>query len=124
MGLGSGSNPKFSTAAAETCSHLNWVKCGVSASFKVGSIAMIAKCANPVCSAPFHYLREGKVFRMEFDPNGSPLKPKMAASKPVRKIEHFWLCGPCSTTLTLVMNKGKVETVSIEPAVMTRAVAS
>jgi len=85
---------------------------------------MIAKCANPVCSAPFHYLREGKVFRMEFDPNGSLPKPKLAGSNPVRKIEHFWLCGPCSTTLTLVMNQGKVETVSIEPAVMTRAAAS
>ena len=87
-------------------------------------VAMIAKCANPVCSAPFHYLREGKVFRMEFDSCGSPLGPKLAGSKPVRKIEHFWLCGPCSTTLTLVMKQGKVEAVPIEPAVITRALAS
>jgi hypothetical protein len=96
----------------------------VSAKLQGRFVAMIAKCANPVCSAPFHYLREGKVFRMEFDPNGSPLGPKLAGSKPVRKIEHFWLCGPCSTTLTLLMNQGKVETVSIEPAVITHAVAS
>ena len=75
---------------------------------------MIAKCANPDCSTPFLYLREGKVFRMEFD---SPLKP---GSQPARKIEHFWLCGPCSTTLTLVVNQAKVETVSIEPEVPTR----
>jgi len=61
---------------------------------------------------------------MEFAPNGSPLKPKLDGSKPVRKIEHFWLCGPCSTSLTLVMNQGKVETISIEPAVLTRAAAS
>jgi len=88
------------------------------------SVVMIAKCANPVCSTAFHYLREGKIFRMECDPSGSPLKPKLAGSKPVRKIEHFWLCGPCSATLTLVMNEGKVETVAIEPAVLTRAVAS
>ncbi|MFI5109524.1 MAG: hypothetical protein ACHP78_11845 [Terriglobales bacterium] len=86
---------------------------------------MIAKCANPVCSAPFHYLREGKVFRMEFDPAGNPLGRQLAGSpRPVRKIEHFWLCGPCSATLTLVMNRGKVETVSIEPEVLTRAAAS
>jgi len=86
---------------------------------------MIAKCANPVCSAPFHYLREGKVFRMEFDSACNPLGPQLAGSpKPVRKIEHFWLCGPCSTTLTLVMNQGRVETISIESAVLTRAAAS
>jgi len=86
---------------------------------------MIAKCANPVCSAPFHYLREGKVFRMEFDPASRPRGPQLAGSpKPVRKIEYFWLCGPCSTTLTLVMNRGKVETASIESAVLTRAAAS
>jgi len=85
---------------------------------------MIAKCANPVCSAPFHYLREGKVFRMEFDPNGSPLRPKLDGSKPGRKIEHFWLCGPCSATLTLVMSAGRVETVLIEPEAFTRAAAS
>jgi hypothetical protein len=78
------------------------------------SVVMIAKCANPVCSTAFHYLREGKIFRMEFDPSGSPLKPKLAGSKPVRKIEHFWLCGACSTTLTLVINGDKVQTAPVE----------
>ncbi|MFZ3212313.1 MAG: hypothetical protein WA188_12445 [Terriglobales bacterium] len=58
---------------------------------------------------------------MEFDSNGSALNPKLAGSNPVRKIEHFWLCGPCSTTLTLVMHEGKIETVLIEPEVLTRA---
>lgn len=85
---------------------------------------MIAKCANPVCSAPFHYLREGKVFRMEFGSDGSPLQPKLAGRKPAGKIEHFWLCGPCSTTLTLAMHEGKVEAVSVEPEVLTRVLAS
>ncbi|MGO9209701.1 MAG: hypothetical protein ACLP2H_06235 [Terriglobales bacterium] len=61
---------------------------------------------------------------MEFAPNGSPFKLKLAGNNPVRKIEHFWLCGPCSASLTLVMNQGKVETISIEPAVLTRAAAS
>jgi len=85
---------------------------------------MIAKCANPVCSAPFHYLREGKVFRMEFGSDGSPLQLNLAGSKTVRKIEHFWLCGPCSALLTLVLREGRVEAVSIEPEVFRRAAAS
>jgi len=74
---------------------------------------MIAKCANPVCSAPFRYLREGKVFRMELD--GAP--EGASRGKPVHKIEHFWLCGRCSMALTLISNKGKVETIPIQPAI-------
>jgi hypothetical protein len=85
---------------------------------------MIAKCANPVCSAPFHYLREGKVFRMEFDSDGSLLQPRLAGRKPAGKIEHFWLCGPCSTALTLVMHEGKVEAVSVGAEALPRAAAS
>ncbi len=86
---------------------------------------MIAKCANPACSSPFHYLREGKLFRTEFDPDRSPLGPRLADSpKTVRKVEYFWLCGRCSTTLTLVMNGGKVETAPLEPVAFKTAVAS
>jgi len=76
---------------------------------------MIAKCANSLCSAPFRYLREGKVFRVEVGHQGQPVDPKLAGSKPARKVEHFWLCGPCSDTLTLVVNGGKVETILLEP---------
>ena len=86
---------------------------------------MIAKCANAACSAPFLYLREGKVFRMEFAPDPNRLEAASAESpKPARKIEHFWLCGPCSTTLTLVINQGKVETVPVEPEAFRHAAAS
>ena len=28
---------------------------------------MLSKCANPLCSAPFQYLRDGKVFQVELD---------------------------------------------------------
>ncbi len=86
---------------------------------------MIAKCANPACAVPFQYLREGKLFRMEFDPERNPLGPQLAGRpKPVRKVEHFWLCGACCTTLTLVMNGDKVETAPLEPAVFKTAAAS
>ena len=28
---------------------------------------MVSKCANPACSTPFHYLREGKIFKVEVE---------------------------------------------------------
>ena len=90
-----------------------------------GAVAMISKCANPAYSVPFHYMRNGKLFRMEFDPGHDQHRPVLANDpKLVRRIEHFWLCGECSATLTLVMNNGKVETAPLEPFVVRRAAAS
>jgi hypothetical protein len=63
---------------------------------------MLAKCANPSCSTPLVYLREGKIFMVEppqsqFDLHGAvPIKHKL-----LNRVEHFWLCGPCSSELTL-----------------------
>jgi hypothetical protein len=86
---------------------------------------MISKCANPACSILFHYMREGKLFRMEFDPEGYTPGPQLAAKpRPVRKIEHFWLCGACSATLTLVMNGDKVEIAPLDPVTFRAAAAS
>ena len=62
---------------------------------------MIAKCANPSCSTPLVYLREGKIFMVE-SPSQlgvvglAPMGPKAQA-----RVEHFWLCGPCSLSMTL-----------------------
>jgi len=85
---------------------------------------MISKCANPACSVPFHYLRDGKLFRMEYDPQPPATTDLTEPGRPVRKVEHFWLCGSCSTSMTLVMNKGKVETVALDPTSYPRALAS
>jgi hypothetical protein len=60
---------------------------------------MLAKCANPICSTPLVYLREGKIFMVESpQPQIALLGPISKASK---RVEHFWLCGPCSSDLTL-----------------------
>jgi hypothetical protein len=61
---------------------------------------MLSKCANPDCSATLHYLREGKVFKVESD---TPFI--FGAKRPPRRIEHFWLCGPCSEHWTLVQDQ-------------------
>jgi len=67
-------------------------------------------------------MREGKLFRIEFGPHhSSPGLALAGSAKPARRVEHFWLCGACSTTLTVVMNNGGVKTV---PVVIMRAAAS
>ena len=61
---------------------------------------MLSKCANPVCSTPLHYLRDGKVFKVEMS------RPVAIDSrKPLLRVEHFWLCGPCSITQTLTYDQ-------------------
>ena len=68
---------------------------------------MLAKCANPSCSTPLLYLREGKIFMVESQEQTrvelvapTPTKPKAA-----NRVEHFWLCGPCSCELTLTYDR-------------------
>jgi hypothetical protein len=63
---------------------------------------MINKCANPMCSKPLHYLREGRVFVFDAE-SGS--------NKPIHRMEHFWLCGACCQTLSLEKTGQGVRTV-------------
>ena len=79
---------------------------------------MVSKCANPACPTLFHYLREGKVFRVEVEVtpaavpgdtaelhNASKVPFLVKTSKPNRKVEHFWLCGPCSQSMSLIFDR-------------------
>jgi hypothetical protein len=99
--------------------------------------SMVSKCANPACSTPFHYLREGKIFKLEVevtpwgtledalefsDGNQGPFL--VTSRKPVRKLEHFWLCGPCSQTMSLLFDKDNVVTVMRKPHVRAAAAAA
>jgi len=96
---------------------------------------MVSKCANPACSTPFHYLREGKIFKVEVEvtppvtsdesyelSNGNKVPFLIAARKPGRKLEHFWLCGPCSQSMNLLFDKDNG--ISVFPKVRTRAAAA
>lgn len=61
---------------------------------------MLAKCANPKCSAVFRYFGTGKLFR-------SPAGSSQGASGSL--LEHFWLCPECVNTMTLaVEGNGRV----------------
>lgn len=66
---------------------------------------MLAKCSNPSCFAPFRSLQDGRLFRLESDPI---LRPDNS-----NRVEYFWLCGRCSSTMTLSI--GEDETVVVVP---------
>lgn len=70
---------------------------------------MVSKCANPECSVPFRYFREGKLFRIEAQ-RVTPAGPTLVSGKRPQHVEHYWLCGTCSAKLTLTYdpNKGAV----------------
>jgi hypothetical protein len=58
---------------------------------------MIKECANPACSVPLRYLRDGRLFQFE-------VRSRSSARKVCRQVAHFWLCGQCSRALTLVFD--------------------
>ena len=64
---------------------------------------MLSKCANPSCSTPFRYLRDGKIF--EIDANQET--EAIGSVKPIRRVEFYWLCGPCSSELTVIHDLDK-----------------
>jgi len=71
---------------------------------------MLAKCANGSCSASFRRLAEGRLFRLETD-------PALGSSKSDR-VEYFWLCPLCSSTLTLRLREdGTVGAVLLPEAI-------
>ncbi len=83
---------------------------------------MLSKCANPDCSAPFHYLREGKLFQIDNERSG----PRLVTDKrPARKVEYFWLCGDCASSMTLALHRIKgVIAIPLPGRALARAAAS
>ena len=70
---------------------------------------MVSRCANPGCAAPFLYLHQGKLFRMESDASFVSRTPPSAdpdGKKPARRVEYFWLCRDCAAEMTLVFKNG------------------
>ena len=60
---------------------------------------MVNQCANPDCRRELRYLRDGRIYLFALStPNGD------------RRMEHFWLCGSCSKSLTLTcLNQSEVQ---------------
>lgn len=59
---------------------------------------MTAKCANPSCNQQFLYFRAGRIFLIDSTGLGFPSPSRRAP-------EYFWLCGECSRTMRVVLDR-------------------
>ena len=87
---------------------------------------MLSKCANPVCTTPFHYLRDGKLFQIETSLSSRQrVGPQLVAEpKQPQRVEFFWLCAECSSTMTLAFQRGKGVVMVPLPAATARQAAA
>jgi hypothetical protein len=99
---------------------------------------MLSKCANPACGAKLHYLGDGKIYRMETEPQRHFDLPGHGAAAGVDssdsqidtqppvtgRREYFWLCRECSHDMTLAFQQRGVVVVPIRPAETRAAAAS
>jgi hypothetical protein len=64
---------------------------------------MLAKCANPACSATFRYLHEGKLFAIESKADaltrGPPADPEYMGKSSLP--QYSWLCSSCCRAMTV-----------------------
>jgi hypothetical protein len=64
---------------------------------------MLTKCANPACSAAFHYFHDGKLFpiesRIDSLRTGSPTDLEYTGSP--HRLQYFWLCSSCCCAMTV-----------------------
>lgn len=87
---------------------------------------MLSKCANPDCSASFRYFHTGKLFRAEVSvglDRRRALGRDAQQSKPLRRLEFFWLCERCAETMTLIFDKDSGVTVREKQYARSAAVA-
>ena len=61
---------------------------------------MLSYCLNPACDAAFRYLYDGRIFTAE------RLVTTTDGLNTERVIEHYWLCGACSRSMKIVIEKG------------------
>ena len=107
---------------------------------------MLSKCANPACDAKFHYLHEGKIYRIDTEslvhisrrakPAASTISENSVDSRPVRALdmvadrggayrpEYFWLCAGCAQTWTIGVQSGSVVVVPLQRPLVQHAAAS
>jgi hypothetical protein len=66
---------------------------------------VVGECANRDCGAPFRYFRDGRLFAFELSGRWPSGGEKTTADH--RSVEHFWLCGQCASTLTLILERDR-----------------
>ena len=71
---------------------------------------MLTRCANDSCTKPLHSLSEGRLFQFDIVAISLAASDEEAApfdEKPQRETTHFWLCGRCAASFTLVLEPAK-----------------
>ena len=66
---------------------------------------MTAKCVNPPCSAPFRYLRGGKLFLVDSATDPADSATLGAMTSAAHFSEFFWLCERCCQNMRIVVEK-------------------
>jgi hypothetical protein len=69
---------------------------------------MVTKCLNPLCGAPFQYLRCGKLFLV----NSRDYRDGRIDVRH-REAEYFWLCDSCAARMTLNLNGPNPEVIPL-----------
>ena len=65
---------------------------------------------NENCNLPLHSFSEGRLFQFEITSISLAARDEATApfdEKPQRETVHFWLCGTCASTLTLVLEPAR-----------------
>ncbi len=63
---------------------------------------MLAKCANPACSATFRYLHQGRLFAIEISNSarqGPPIGLEYTGNS--NSPQYYWLCASCCRAMTV-----------------------
>lgn len=71
---------------------------------------MLNNCVNPLCRKPLHYLRDGRVYLF---PVAAAAAGKDAAG--ASHLEHYWLCGDCAQSMTLIQDSQQLRVVPRRP---------
>jgi hypothetical protein len=73
-----------------------------------GILGMLDHCANPGCGRRFRKLEDGKLFLVEVDVVEAAGAARGAGTgRHFRHLEHYWLCDPCASVLTLSFEQGR-----------------
>ena len=71
---------------------------------------MTARCINENCNRKLHSFSEGRLFQFEIVSISLAANDETSApfdEKPQRETVHYWLCGNCASTLTLVLEPAR-----------------
>jgi len=69
---------------------------------------MVSNCLNPACRVPFSHARDGRFFSVDRQ------LAHHQNQAPDHQPEQYWLCGPCSQLLKVVVEDGEIKTVPID----------